>query len=164
MKSEQWKTWPLPEGVADLDEWQAGRCAWCGYDLDALVRDHCHMTGLVRGLLCSGCNTREGTTAGSAWDSWRSGDNPAWALKHFEIYVNHLGSTPYSSRSALHYYSPAERQAWFTLAVDYLRAGRMQWPTNAPWIDTAIERREADRRLLHEAMADWDFLTPRAAT
>lgn len=35
-----------------------GRCQSCGdlTGLDALVVDHCHSTGKVRGLLCSSCN------------------------------------------------------------------------------------------------------------
>ena len=38
---------------------QAGRCAICGA-LGPLVRDHCHVTGRFRELLCASCNTAEG--------------------------------------------------------------------------------------------------------
>ena len=48
-----------------LDEWQDGRCAICG-DRERLVEDHDHATGLTRGYLCHGCNTREGNDHGSA--------------------------------------------------------------------------------------------------
>lgn len=51
----------LSEELADevLEEWHAGRCAICGRS-DALVMDHDHATGLVRGRLCRQCNTNEG--------------------------------------------------------------------------------------------------------
>lgn len=166
MKTEQWKTWPLPgEGESvDLHEWQDWRCAWCGYDRDSLVVDHCHMTGLVRGLLCRGCNTREGTTSDGGWSAWRAGDNPARALRHFEIYVNHRGLTPYSPNSALHWYSHEERAAWFLVSVEYLRTGRMEWPTDAPWTSSARARKDESIRQVREASLNWDFLSPRAAS
>jgi hypothetical protein len=40
--------------------WQAGRCAVCGCEPGWLVHDHDHDTGLLRGLLCGGCNRAEG--------------------------------------------------------------------------------------------------------
>lgn len=47
------------EDWARLFEGQSGRCAGCsnplGHDAATHV-DHCHKTGRVRGLLCSGCN------------------------------------------------------------------------------------------------------------
>lgn len=52
---------PEGRGHALLDHWQAGRCALCGHRGEHLVEDHDHATGMVRGLLCRGCNTREGT-------------------------------------------------------------------------------------------------------
>jgi hypothetical protein len=40
---------------------QNGRCAICGkHQLElnkSLHLDHCHLTGIVRGILCSNCNT-----------------------------------------------------------------------------------------------------------
>jgi hypothetical protein len=45
-------------------ERQAGRCACCGRHQTEFKRrlsvDHDHQTGVVRGLLCSGCNTAIG--------------------------------------------------------------------------------------------------------
>lgn len=35
---------------------QDGRCAICGVAPDTLVVDHCHDTGVTRGLLCRWCN------------------------------------------------------------------------------------------------------------
>lgn len=49
---------------AALMEIQQGRCAVCP-STGPLVVDHDHETGLVRGLLCRGCNVREG--------QWESG-------------------------------------------------------------------------------------------
>lgn len=34
-----------------------GRCEICGKPMSRVNVDHCHTTGRVRGLLCTGCNT-----------------------------------------------------------------------------------------------------------
>ncbi len=150
-----WRTWDKAAVSDDLWSWQDGRCAWCGYDRVNLVRDHCHMTGLIRGLLCAGCNTNEGHSSSDAWDEWRGGENTANAIGHFEIYENHLGHTSYSPQSALHYFSFAEREAWYELVVAKLNASEIDWPTKVPWIDTAVERKAADYRQMQEAMSAW---------
>lgn len=157
-KVEAWKSWPLPgsDFTGDMFDWQNYRCAWCGLEpkMDRLVEDHCHMTGLVRGYLCRRCNIVEGKSWDSAWDRWREGDNPAFAIKEFRIYRSSWGGgTPISSQGALHYYSHAERIAWFELIPGHLEAGA-PWPTDAPWIDTAIARRDAARKQMREAMAN----------
>lgn len=36
---------------------QEGKCKICKDPYDKLYIDHCHTTGLIRGLLCGGCNT-----------------------------------------------------------------------------------------------------------
>lgn len=54
-------SWPPAAGcqtIDDLKAWQLGRCALCGLMSD-LESDHDHATGLVRGLVCSSCNTLE---------------------------------------------------------------------------------------------------------
>jgi hypothetical protein len=55
----------LPEqqvAYAMLEYWYKGRCAICGQipARGRLARDHDHAGGLIRGLLCSACNTAEG--------------------------------------------------------------------------------------------------------
>lgn len=37
-------------------DFQKGKCAICGHKLKKANIDHCHVTGLVRGLLCAACN------------------------------------------------------------------------------------------------------------
>ncbi|NGN63272.1 hypothetical protein G5C51_05040 [Streptomyces sp. A7024] len=72
--------WQPPDGrsrravasaLSAIREWQAGRCAICessdsskSRESGALVVDHHHPSGLVRGLLCHGCNTAEGRSTG----------------------------------------------------------------------------------------------------
>ncbi|MEU1787141.1 endonuclease domain-containing protein [Streptomyces sparsogenes] len=50
---------PESRSAAILAWWQGGRCAICGHRRH-LVEDHDHVTGMVRGYLCRGCNTQEG--------------------------------------------------------------------------------------------------------
>ncbi len=49
------------EQYVDLYISHGGRCSVCGLSENQIVRglvlDHCHVTGLVRGLLCKDCNT-----------------------------------------------------------------------------------------------------------
>ena len=50
--------------LLDLYEEQQGRCKICGMEPETtrgLHIDHCHKTGVVRGLLCGGCNTGIGS-------------------------------------------------------------------------------------------------------
>lgn len=158
-----WKQWPLPEFGIDLFDWQDGRCAMCGGSnvTRRLVLDHCHYTGLVRGYLCGRCNAVEGQSFDPIWDAWREGDNPANAIKQFEIYRNHMGATPISSQGALHWYSHSERMAWFREVIELMEAGA-DWPQDAPWIDSAVERRDAAYQQMREVMAGWSFLKPSA--
>jgi hypothetical protein len=84
-------TWPIPtpiprftDGIALLRTWQAGRCAACGERYHHLVVDHDHGTGLVRGLLCPGCNTSEGF-GGSFFQPYRD-RSPADLLGIVELH------------------------------------------------------------------------------
>lgn len=75
-------SWPAPTdlasrgcdpdvaGLAALEEWQAGRCAICSTG-SALVTDHDHSTGLIRGLLCYGCNTAEAFRSAGPYRRYR---------------------------------------------------------------------------------------------
>lgn len=61
---------------------QGGTCAGCQAQFtDALVPcvDHCHATGVVRGLLCNGCNAALGL----------AGDSPA-TLRRLATYLERL--------------------------------------------------------------------------
>ncbi|MEV0442143.1 endonuclease domain-containing protein [Streptomyces spectabilis] len=61
-------TWRVPgkevpvhlSATQAVRRWQAGACAMCSAHPERLLVDHCHRTGLVRGLLCTSCNTSEG--------------------------------------------------------------------------------------------------------
>ena len=60
---EQKRRWQLstrygitPQDVDAMRIGQGGRCAICDKPTDALVVDHCHKSGNVRGLLCHPCN------------------------------------------------------------------------------------------------------------
>jgi hypothetical protein len=71
--------WEVPEGATPshlstteaLRRWQAGACAMCSARRGRLLVDHCHQTGLVRGLLCTSCNTAEGMHSAPAFVAYR---------------------------------------------------------------------------------------------
>ncbi|MET9382390.1 endonuclease VII domain-containing protein [Streptomyces sp. NPDC002928] len=47
--------------VLAMLERQQGSCAFCGRNVaERFYIDHCHTTGMVRGILCSNCNTALG--------------------------------------------------------------------------------------------------------
>lgn len=46
-------------------------CQMCGIENDRLVQDHCHFTGVFRGMLCYRCNQREGIDNDPKWRAWR---------------------------------------------------------------------------------------------
>lgn len=71
--------WQVPDGevpphlstTGALRRWQDGACAMCSARPERLRVDHCHRTGLVRGLLCTSCNTAEGLTSSPAFAAYR---------------------------------------------------------------------------------------------
>jgi len=54
-----------PQQVDEMSAAQGGRCLLCERSDRALVVDHCHDTGRVRGLLCRSCNTLLGQIEGA---------------------------------------------------------------------------------------------------
>lgn len=54
-----------------LRRWQDGACAMCSARPERLLVDHCHRTGLVRGLLCTSCNTAEGLQSAPSFVAYR---------------------------------------------------------------------------------------------
>ncbi|WP_432077860.1 endonuclease domain-containing protein [Streptomyces sp. YPW6] len=72
-------TWKVPagevpphiSGAQALRRWQAGACAMCSAHPARLLVDHCHRTGLIRGLLCTSCNTAEGLSDAPAFAAYR---------------------------------------------------------------------------------------------
>lgn len=58
------------EFILGLFKGQAGRCAICGKEMKMASRtchiDHCHETGVIRGLLCGQCNVGLGMFQNSA--------------------------------------------------------------------------------------------------
>ena len=83
----------LPGHIDPMLAWQDGRCGLCGFR-DRLVKDHCHDTGLVRGMLCGSCNTTDGVGNGHNLEQWRNGVTVAAELGIEEIYVSAFGATP----------------------------------------------------------------------
>lgn len=72
--------WQVPEGAVPdhlsptdaLRRWQAGACAMCSARRGSLVVDHCHTTGLIRGLLCRSCNAAEPHSSAPSFAAYRS--------------------------------------------------------------------------------------------
>ncbi|MFI0900587.1 endonuclease domain-containing protein [Streptomyces sp. NPDC020983] len=65
-----------------LHDWQAGRCAVCGFRAIRMVLDHDHETGLVRGLLCRSCNLIEPHDDG-LFERYR--ERPPAKILHLEL-------------------------------------------------------------------------------
>ena len=81
-----------------LREYQADRCAVCA-GTDHLVVDHDHDTGLVRGLLCSGCNTSEGNKDRDSPELCAYRSHPPTAQLGIEIrYVKGRTQMPWPAR------------------------------------------------------------------
>lgn len=57
------------DGEVWFDDYET--CAVCSAAKGAMWDDHCHVTGLVRGRLCPGCNGEEGRRDGPVWELWR---------------------------------------------------------------------------------------------
>lgn len=79
---------------AMLEEWHGGRCAVCGEMpvRGSLVRDHHHKSGMIRGLLCSGCNTVEGRSTSTLFENYRQ--RPPVKILAIEVLYLPLGFRP----------------------------------------------------------------------
>ncbi|WP_406122870.1 endonuclease VII domain-containing protein [Streptomyces canus] len=90
--------WRVPDGEVPphlsatqaLRRWQAGACAMCNARPERLLVDHCHRTGLVRGLLCTSCNTAEGLQSAPSFVAYRERP-PAVMLGVKEMYGSPWG-------------------------------------------------------------------------
>ena len=58
-------------GMDRIGEVQGQGCAICDAVSPPLVIDHCHLSGWVRGVLCTSCNVGEGVGASMVPDSYR---------------------------------------------------------------------------------------------
>lgn len=97
MRSNTSSRWT--RSIKELEDWQNGRCAVCGVR-SALIIDHDHESGLVRGLLCKGCNVREGQGSGSRYgDIVKYRQRPPVEILCIEIeYVNPRTGRPAEDR------------------------------------------------------------------
>ncbi|MFE2710651.1 endonuclease domain-containing protein [Streptomyces mirabilis] len=103
--------WKIPRNEAPvhltaidaLRRWQAGACAMCSASPRRLLVDHCHRTGLVRGLLCTSCNTAEGLQSAPSFVAYRERP-PAVILGVEEMY-----GSPWGEEIAPSDASPEER-------------------------------------------------------
>ena len=83
----------LLEGSEGLDElwgWQENRCAMCGFEDSKIVMDHCHESGLIRGLLCHSCNLNESSNDEFRWQIYRK--FPPTTLLNVKVFYNDFSS------------------------------------------------------------------------
>lgn len=116
-----------------LWDWQAGRCACCGTDRRRNVLDHDHITGLVRGYLCTNCNVTEGVTPhrDGMYAKYRR-RNPATILGIKWTYTNIFGETPLSPAGIRARMTQAERDAQDKELADLVNR---IWPADEPDAD-----------------------------
>ncbi len=72
--------WILVDPLQAIRDYQQGRCAVCDEPRARLVVDHDHDSGLVRGLLCNGCNSSEGRDFRAPWFRAYRANPPAMRL------------------------------------------------------------------------------------
>lgn len=121
---DMYESSPEARAGAQLEQWQDDRCAICGVRSD-LVEDHDHQTGLVRGLLCRGCNIREG--------SWH------WSSRTDTIYAKYRQRPPTAILGMTIRY-------WDPITQDYAPAlpeppDRAQSRAENPWLMVQAKRR-----------------------
>lgn len=87
--SRAYKYGITPEKFLEMLAEQDGKCKICGIEPTTqrgLHVDHCHTTGVVRGLLCHGCNVALGSMR----------DDPEILLKAVEYLRSHHGKPEHS--------------------------------------------------------------------
>ncbi|RPE27250.1 endonuclease domain-containing protein [Kitasatospora cineracea] len=87
---------PEERDRALLVAWQGGRCAICNRRRE-LVDDHDHATGLLRGLLCSSCNTIEGRSTQPIFVRYR--ERPPTAILQLRIRYWNMYTLSYAEPS-----------------------------------------------------------------
>ncbi|MPV50074.1 hypothetical protein GCG21_08655 [Pseudactinotalea sp. HY160] len=123
----QWRYWEPPAHGETFWNWSGNRCAMCG-DCYATVTDHCHMTGLIRGRLCTSCNIREARSDHGRWQAWRDGENPAFRHGFAVVYYSPFSGTVLSPHSKLLLLTPEKRQEWWDEQAHRASMGQ-PWPT-----------------------------------
>ncbi|MGY0062871.1 endonuclease domain-containing protein [Streptomyces sp. LZ34] len=103
-----------------LRRWQAGACAMCSARPERLLVDHCHRTGLIRGLLCTSCNTAEGLQSAPSFVAYRERP-PAVILGVEEMYGSPWGEVIAPSDASPE--EKAERNAAHVDAAEAVFAG-----------------------------------------
>jgi hypothetical protein len=78
------------EGLSALCDWQENRCAMCGFEDYKIVKDHCHESGLIRGLLCTGCNLEESRRNDIRWQIYRK--FPPTKLVNVKVFYDDFSS------------------------------------------------------------------------
>jgi len=96
-------------------------CAICGYRTVRWVKDHCHESGLIRGLLCSGCNTHEGMSNNPVYQAYRK-VYPTKILKqkiHYADYATGYPPNPYYTRKEVENVDSWTPEACFRAMKDF---------------------------------------------
>lgn len=88
------KTSQIPAVREEFLKAQRGRCAICRIKIsDSGCLDHCHTTGVLRGVLCNNCNGIEGKVFNLARRAKRDG-TPQWWIERLLAYWSEHTENP----------------------------------------------------------------------
>ena len=107
-------------------------CAICGRPAFRWVKDHCHESGLVRGLLCSGCNTHEGMSQNPVYQAYRK-TYPTKILKkkiYYADYATGHPPNPYYTREEVENIDSWTPEACFEAMKDF-----NEYRVSLDWLD-----------------------------